>query len=90
MTSKSQIKRIAVQSGLHPETERAIAAGTHHFETHAEFARRVALIEQEACAKAAAEKFARIHTYASENSGRYIAMREAGEAIAAAIRRGKP
>lgn len=38
------------------------------------------------CAAFAEAKFARIHTYASENSDRYIAMRDAGEAIARGIR----
>lgn len=42
--------------------------------------------EREACARIAESKFARIHTFASENSDRYIAMRDAGDAIADEIR----
>lgn len=41
---------------------------------------------RERAAKEADAKFARIHTYASENSDRYIAMRDAGHAIATTIR----
>lgn len=63
-----------VRCGLVPEIAEALAA--------------IRAAEREACARIAEARFprGRAHTYASENADRYIALEDAAEVIAAAIR----